>query len=183
MKTSSSFDHVSITSSYHLFSLAFSLSLSRARAPLSTASKAERAKQELERYLHYYQRYHGHADALKHAANTRLQTEKRMGDIQEKEKSSWIDVEFLKQANEQIIECRRVLKYTYVLGFFLEDNTAVKHLFEHQQEMLEKNTEQLHRYAGCCPPSSSLLLSSLLSTPLSPSQPTLPFSSFPDTSR
>ena len=69
-----------------------------------------------------------------------------MGDIQEKEKSSWIDVEFLKQANEQIIECRRVLKYTYVLGFFLEDNTAVKHLFEHQQEMLEKNTEQLHRH-------------------------------------
>jgi len=75
-----------------------------------------------------------------------------MGDLQETQKSSWIDVEFLKTANEQIIECRRVLKYTYVLGYFLEDNTAVKQLFEHQQEMLEKNTEILHRFVNLsCP--------------------------------
>ena len=72
-----------------------------------------------------------------------------MADYQEAQKSSWIDVEFLKQANEQLIECRRVLKYTYVLGYFLDDNTAVKQLFEHQQEMLEKNTETLHR--SVCP--------------------------------
>jgi len=28
--------------------------------------------------------------------------------------SPWIDVQFLKNAMEQLIECRRVLKYTYV---------------------------------------------------------------------
>jgi ariadne-1 len=53
-------------------------------------------------------------------------------------------VQFLKQAAEQVIECRRLLKYTYVLGYFLEDKTPEKTLFEHHQEMLEKNTERLH---------------------------------------
>ncbi len=65
---------------------------------------------------------------------------------QESQKSSWVDVQFVKQATEQLIDCRRVLKYTYVLGYFLKDSTAEKRLFEHHQEMLEKNTEKLHEY-------------------------------------
>lgn len=39
-----------------------------------------------------------------------------MMETQEKNKDAWIDVQFLKQAAEQVIDCRRVLKYTYVLG-------------------------------------------------------------------
>jgi hypothetical protein len=46
----------------------------------------------------------------------------------------------------KVIDCRRVLKYTYVLGFFLRDLSAEKQLFEHHQEMLEKNTERLQEY-------------------------------------
>ena len=45
-----------------------------------------------------------------------------------------------------MIDCRRVLKYTYVLGYFLQDASAEKQLFEHHQEMLEKNTEKLSEY-------------------------------------
>ena len=69
-----------------------------------------------------------------------------MIELQESGKSAWIDVQFLKQAVEQVIECRRVLKYTYVLGYFLEDLTQEKRLFEYHQEMLEKHTETLHHY-------------------------------------
>lgn len=46
----------------------------------------------------------------------------------------------------QVINCRRVLKYTYVLGFFLREHSPEKQLFEHHQEMLEKNTERLQEY-------------------------------------
>lgn len=63
---------------------------------------------------------------------------------QESQKSSWVDVEYVKAAAEQLIDCRRVLKYTYVMGYFLQDNTPEKSLFEHHQELLEKNTERLH---------------------------------------
>jgi len=76
----------------------------------------EKAKAELERYLHYYQRYHGHDSALKFASNLREAADKRMTEQQESSKSSWIDVQFLRQAADQVIECRRVLKYSYVLG-------------------------------------------------------------------
>lgn len=65
---------------------------------------------------------------------------------QEKQKSTWADVQYLRQAVELVIECRRVLKYTYTLGYFLTDNSAEKQLFEHHQEMLEKNTEKLQEY-------------------------------------
>ena len=33
--------------------------------------------------------------------------------------STWTDVEFLKTANEQLVECRRVLKFTYTFAYYL----------------------------------------------------------------
>ncbi len=63
--------------------------------------------------------------------------------LQETDGSRWIDVQFLKAANEKLVECRRVLKYTYVFGYYLPEGTARKRLFEHHQENLEKFTEHL----------------------------------------
>lgn len=112
--------------------------------PDGDVSVAQKAKAELDRYLHYYQRYHGHDQALKFANNQRDLAEKKMVERQESQKSSWMDVQFLRHAAEQVIACRRVLKYTYVLGYFLKNDSLEKQLFEHHQEMLEKNTERLH---------------------------------------
>ena len=118
----------------------------RFEAVVSDGSDAQKAKVELDRYLHYYQRFHAHDRSLVYASSSREEAEKRMVEIQEAGKTAWIDVQFLRQAVEQVIDCRRVLKYTYVLGYFLEDNTQEKRLFEHHQEMLEKHTETLHHY-------------------------------------
>lgn len=111
----------------------------------NTKSAADKAKAELDKYLHYYQRYHAHDVSLKFASQQRELAERKMVEQQEAFKTSWIDVQFLKQAVELVIECRRVLKYTYALGFFLQDD-ASKQLFEYHQEMLEINTETLHEY-------------------------------------
>ena len=115
-----------------------------ASANNTSGTAQQRAKAELDRYLHYYQRYYGHDSALNFAASQREVAERRMIERQEAQRSSWIDVQFLKHAAEQVIDCRRVLKYTYVLGYFLADDSAEKQLFEHHQELLEKNTEKLH---------------------------------------
>ena len=45
---------------------------------------------------------------------------------------------------EQLIECRRVLMYTYAFAYALEDGPRKK-LFEFNQGMLEANTEELSR--------------------------------------
>ena len=112
-----------------------------------TDDAAGRAKRELDRYLHYFKRYQAHHSAQLFAEKQLVQTEKRMGELQETTGgSSWIDVQFLKTANEMVIECRRTLKFTYVFGFYLtspqnKGDTKHRDLFENMQEDLERYTE------------------------------------------
>lgn len=116
------------------------------KIPAENDNEQQKAKAELDRYLHYYKRYHAHDSSLKFATGQRDKADKIFLERQESQRFPWTDIQFLKQAEEQVIECRRILKYTYVLGFFLIDGTPIKQLFEHHQEMLEKNTERLHEY-------------------------------------
>jgi ariadne-1 len=108
-------------------------------------SDAARAKRELDRYLHYYKRYHAHAEAQKFAKKQLKETEARMILLQESsDDAKWSDVEFLKTANEQLVECRRVLKYSYVFAYYMNQSYLMqKERFEHHQEMLERFTENL----------------------------------------
>ena len=60
------------------------------------------------------------AEAQKFASRQLADTEKKMVALQERrDNSTWTDVEFLKSANEQLVECRRVLKFTYAFGYYL----------------------------------------------------------------
>lgn len=108
-------------------------------------SDAARAKRELDRYLHYYKRYHAHSEAQKFAKKQLKETEARMVLLQESsDDAKWSDVEFLKAANEQLVECRRVLKYSYVFAYYMKPASMMqKERFEHHQEMLERFTENL----------------------------------------
>jgi len=106
-------------------------------------SDAAKAKRELDRYLHYYKRYHNHSQAQDFAKKALKETEARMVLLQEQNTDTvWTDVEFLKTANEQLVECRKVLKYTYCYGFYLQD-AEKRQRFEYHQEMLERFTENL----------------------------------------
>ncbi|GLJ28366.1 hypothetical protein SUGI_0558140 [Cryptomeria japonica] len=50
------------------------------------------------------------------------------------------------QGTETIVECRRVLKWTYAYGYYLsQDETALKNMFEHSQAYVESSLERLHR--------------------------------------
>lgn len=55
---------------------------------------------------------------------------------------SWIDVQFIKQATEALMECRPMLKWTYVYGFFLPQTTN-RDIFEYLQADLEAGVERL----------------------------------------
>lgn len=99
---------------------------------------------ELERYLFYYQRYANHDAAGRFAARNRETTQKRMADLAlaSGASTSWAEASFLEAATEALLECRRVLKYTYALGFYMREGPE-KALFEHLQEQLERSTEHL----------------------------------------
>jgi ariadne-1 len=134
-------------------------------------SDAGKAKRELDRYLHFYSRFHAHSEAQAFAKRQLKETEHRMVQLQESsDDARWSDVEFLKAANEQLVDCRRVLKYTYVYAFYMLDGSTSdtpgtkkrsssnagnsssaanallsmqRDRFEYHQEMLERFTENL----------------------------------------
>merc|ERR1711871_1396157 len=70
-------------------------------------------------------------------------TEARMAELQNSSQgSSWIDVQFLKTAMEQVFTLRQVLSFTYVFAYYLEESHE-KTLFEYLQQQLEQSTEKL----------------------------------------
>jgi ariadne-1 len=108
-------------------------------------SDSAKARRQLNRYLHFYKRFHAHAEGQKFAQKQLRETESRMILLQEStDNAKWTDVEFLKTANELLVECRRVLKFTYVYAYYLDPKQALqRERFEYHQEMLERFTENL----------------------------------------
>ncbi|KAL3910463.1 MAG: hypothetical protein SGILL_007676 [Bacillariaceae sp.] len=130
-----------------------------------------RAKNELERYLHYFQRYAGHEKALKFAQQQldkwkeKELSENDMAVEDDKIVSSTqglVDVPLLIEVNQQIVKCRQVLKSSYVFAFyyFARDDKSKKakmattppgkiqkECFEQHQGILEGMTEGLSKIA------------------------------------
>uniref|UniRef100_A0A7S2XA88 RBR-type E3 ubiquitin transferase n=1 Tax=Lotharella oceanica TaxID=641309 RepID=A0A7S2XA88_9EUKA len=109
------------------------------------AKVKDESKAELDRFLHYYQRYHNHDQARKFAKEQIETSEKRMAELHTQagnSDSQWQNVQFLRKSTMQVLECRRVLKYTYVYGYYCTD-AKERELFEFLQEDLEKATEKL----------------------------------------
>jgi len=102
------------------------------------------AKEELDRFLHFYHRFHNHDQAKEFAGRTLDDIQQQMNKMHQQDSAtSWVQVEFMKEAAIEVQKCRRILKYTYVYGYNLRDHKSVE-LFEFMQEDLEKNTEHLH---------------------------------------
>ncbi|KAI5070805.1 hypothetical protein GOP47_0015148 [Adiantum capillus-veneris] len=104
------------------------------------------AKKSLQRYTHYYERW---------ASNEKSRTKalSDLKDLQALQLEKLIDiyslpasqVEFIRDAWLQIIECRRVLKWTYAYGYYLpEEDDAKKKFFEYLQGQAEAELERLH---------------------------------------
>eukprot|EP01117_Protostelium_nocturnum_P019066 TRINITY_DN814_c0_g1_i1.p1 TRINITY_DN814_c0_g1~~TRINITY_DN814_c0_g1_i1.p1 ORF type:complete len:619 (-),score=209.61 TRINITY_DN814_c0_g1_i1:131-1897(-) len=102
----------------------------------------ETNRKALERYLFYYGKYnqHSHSNDLEKQIRNRAHT--RTAELQ-KDASTTNEVSYLIQGTEILLECRKVLKYSYVYAFYLAESGSEKELFEYLQQDLEKTTEQL----------------------------------------
>jgi len=105
--------------------------------------RAVSTERELERYLHCYSRFHNHAQGQDFAQSS-LDKFKELQDEKRKSDSSF-DWEALGDALAQLVECRRVLKHTYVVTYCMEKNPVQQALYEDHQGQLENFTERLSR--------------------------------------
>ncbi|KAK1422051.1 hypothetical protein QVD17_24909 [Tagetes erecta] len=116
---------------------------------LEAEREREMAKKAIERYTHYYERWAANEMSRKQAvaALNKIETFylKKLSltycqpDTQ---------LRFIKDAWLQIVECRRVLKWTYAYGYYLPKVEHAKRLFfEYVQGEAEAGLEKLHRCA------------------------------------
>ncbi|KAI8346393.1 hypothetical protein EDC96DRAFT_521574 [Choanephora cucurbitarum] len=99
-------------------------------------------RRNIERYLHYYQRYKNHEQSAKFEKAVYAKAEQNMTKLQLESNLSWNEAQFLKHAVETIVKCRNTLKWTYAFVYYLKESNE-KTLFEDNQENFEVATEQL----------------------------------------
>lgn len=93
------------------------------------------------RFLWYMERFDNHNDSL-------VISKKQKNDISKKAEEvelsgRVISMEFLKLSVSVIVDCRRLLAWSYATAFFIEDDTK-REVFQYQQTYLETTTEELH---------------------------------------
>ncbi|KAL6516780.1 putative E3 ubiquitin-protein ligase ari8 [Orobanche hederae] len=111
--------------------------------------RREMAKNSLERYTHYYERWATNQSSRQRAIENLHQMQtvhlEKLSDIQCQPESQ---LKFIIEAWLQIVECRRVLKWTYAYGYYLpEHEHAKKRFFEYLQGEAESGLERLHQCA------------------------------------
>lgn len=111
--------------------------------------RREMAKNSLERYTHYYERWatnqQSRQKALADLHNIQTQKLEKLSKIQCQPESQ---LKFIIEAMLQVVECRRVLKWTYAYGYYLpEHEHAKRQFFEYLQGEAEAGLERLHQCA------------------------------------
>mmetsp|Transcript_25673 Transcript_25673/g.27589 ORF Transcript_25673/g.27589 Transcript_25673/m.27589 type:complete len:519 (-) Transcript_25673:192-1748(-) len=115
------------------------------------AKDESKAKLELERYLHYFTRYQAHKKSEEYAKKQLQTTEDRMI---RSDNHTTMDIRFMKDVHEQLIDCRRVLKYSYAYGYFHmmhypntnTNNTTTTHKIPFQKERFEQHQAVLEQF-------------------------------------
>eukprot|EP00775_Hariotina_reticulata_P011699 gene11699-11843_t len=116
--------------------------------------RRENAKHSLERYMHYFERWDAHNKARdkarKDAAQFAAESLERLSDMT---KTPTSQLKFIMDAWGQVIECRRILKWTYAYGYYSfadEDEPYTeqrRQFFEFLQGDAERILDQLHEWA------------------------------------
>nr|XP_043616241.1 probable E3 ubiquitin-protein ligase ARI8 [Erigeron canadensis] len=106
----------------------------------------ERAKNSIEKYIHYYERWAANENSRKKALSDleEIKTDllEKIGSIYDQNVTQ---LQFIEEAWLQIVKCRRILKWTYAYGYYIPENEeGKKNMFEYLQGEAEGVLERLH---------------------------------------
>eukprot|EP01120_Amphizonella_sp_Union-15-10_P011882 TRINITY_DN5167_c0_g3_i3.p1 TRINITY_DN5167_c0_g3~~TRINITY_DN5167_c0_g3_i3.p1 ORF type:complete len:611 (+),score=128.13 TRINITY_DN5167_c0_g3_i3:43-1875(+) len=109
---------------------------------LKEEEERQKQKLQLERYLHYYERFVNHDNASKMEKQIREKAFARIKELTSGQ-STLAEVKHIERGTNVLLQCQNVLKYSYVFAYYLPEDGKEKPLFNFLQEELEKTTEQL----------------------------------------
>ncbi|CAN6198899.1 unnamed protein product [Urochloa humidicola] len=113
------------------------------------ASREQQARASMERFLHYYERWVTHGESMDRARQD-LAGLLRGGGLAEFAEVMGVqptDLDFLKSAYEQVIEARRVLRWTYAHIYHMDPERDDVEFCEFLQGLAEGSLERLHKCA------------------------------------
>lgn len=116
-----------------------------------------RAKASLERYMHYWQRWAEH-DKARRTALRQMATweEQQLEELSERTATPSSQLRFVLDAWKEVVSCRRVLKWTYAVGYYAFDDgqpgegeaaerrASHKEFFEFTQQDAENALERMN---------------------------------------
>ena len=82
--------------------------------------------------LQYYNRWANHEQSAKLSMDLYAKTEKKMEEMQLTSALTWIEVQFMRKAVDEVFRCRMTLKWTYAMAYYLQKGNE-KELFEDNQ--------------------------------------------------
>ncbi|KAL6522632.1 putative E3 ubiquitin-protein ligase ari2 [Orobanche minor] len=119
--------------------------------------KAERAKRDLYRYMHYHNRFKAHIDSSKQESRLMETIKEKVSNLEARDSKlrefSWVMNGFYR-----LFRSRRALTYSYPFAFYMfgdelfrgemtkKECEIKQHLFEDQQQQLESNVEKLSKF-------------------------------------
>lgn len=102
------------------------------------------AQAKIKKYQFYYNRWLEYEKSIQSALAQIAVTQDRMEALQSITGCDVASVEYLLDANKTVIETRRALKWSYVVGFYLAAESRQLHMFQLDQGQLEKFSDELH---------------------------------------
>ncbi|CAI5524173.1 unnamed protein product [Closterium sp. Naga37s-1] len=114
-----------------------------------TERRREMAKNSLEKYTHYYERWAANEQSrVKALESLREMQTVKIEQLSERHSQPVSQLKFVIDAWLQVVECRRVLKWTYAYGYYLpEAEVARRQFFEYLQGEADAALENLHKMA------------------------------------
>ncbi|KAH6803041.1 RING/U-box superfamily protein [Perilla frutescens var. frutescens] len=109
----------------------------------------EATRVELMRYAHYHERWASNHKSREIAlADVIRARNEHLPELSRAQETPETDLKFLVEAWDQIVECRRVLKWSYTYGYYIEAEKVKKiAFFDYLQGEAEAALERLHHCA------------------------------------
>ncbi|KAI3834647.1 hypothetical protein MKX03_005987, partial [Papaver bracteatum] len=117
---------------------------------LNSISNHYACNDSIAKYGHYYERWAGnHSSRAKAVEDWKKVQSVHIEELSSMGSETKTSLEFIADSWKQIIECRRVLKWTYAYGYYYlpEYEKTKKRLFEYLQGEAEHGLERLHECA------------------------------------
>ncbi|KAK9809736.1 hypothetical protein WJX73_001188 [Symbiochloris irregularis] len=117
--------------------------------------KREQARNALERYMHYYQRWAENDASRKTSRKAAQETlPEQLSQLSEWTATPTSQLNFISEAWDQVVDCRRILKWTYTYGYYTfgavsdgtGDKDVAKDVLAQHQEFFEFNQGQAEGY-------------------------------------